>query len=181
MDSLCFVHGFAGGRHKSWEKDDIFWPGDFLAEDLHNNARILSWGYDGYNSGSVESDAMSLAQLKEQNSARNLLRSIFGVAFMGTPFLNEDQELQNWLRHCEQAYNTKLKVMYFCEIGELDDRQTVASTRTPHGIPNILLEAEHRDTCKYSSRVDENYQKVLKVLREWVEEIRATGHDSSVS
>lgn len=42
---LVFVHGLRGSRFKTWSKQGVFWPRDFLRDDL-KKARIVSWGYD---------------------------------------------------------------------------------------------------------------------------------------
>ncbi|KAK7949432.1 hypothetical protein PG988_016071 [Apiospora saccharicola] len=42
---VIFIHGLDGHWKKSFTKDDVFWPKDYLPQDT-NNLRILSYGYD---------------------------------------------------------------------------------------------------------------------------------------
>ncbi|CZR51417.1 uncharacterized protein PAC_01293 [Phialocephala subalpina] len=42
---LIFVHGLRGSRLKTWSSGDVFWPRDFLKDDV-KNARVITWGYD---------------------------------------------------------------------------------------------------------------------------------------
>ncbi|OTA67283.1 hypothetical protein K449DRAFT_319566, partial [Hypoxylon sp. EC38] len=42
---LVFVHGLRGSRVKTWSAGDVFWPRDFIRDDLEK-ARAITWGYD---------------------------------------------------------------------------------------------------------------------------------------
>jgi len=47
---IVFVHGLRGHYLNTWSTADkrtgrIFWPGDFLRDDV-KDARVISWGYD---------------------------------------------------------------------------------------------------------------------------------------
>ncbi|KAI0198002.1 Alpha/Beta hydrolase protein [Astrocystis sublimbata] len=42
---LFFVHGLRGSRTNTWSCDGVFWPHDFLKDDLEN-IRVITWGYD---------------------------------------------------------------------------------------------------------------------------------------
>lgn len=38
---IVFVHGLGGKRHRTWMKNDVFWPVDLLAKDFPQ-ARIMT-------------------------------------------------------------------------------------------------------------------------------------------
>jgi protein SERAC1 len=43
--SIFFVHGLMGNLRRTWQKNDILWPKDFLGAKLPK-ARIITYGYD---------------------------------------------------------------------------------------------------------------------------------------
>ena len=48
LASIVFVHRLHGDRKATWSEGTVFWPRDFLSEDIPD-ARILSYGYDAEN------------------------------------------------------------------------------------------------------------------------------------
>lgn len=45
VNSVIFVHGLRGHAFETWSKGLVFWPRDFLKDDIPN-VRIITWGYD---------------------------------------------------------------------------------------------------------------------------------------
>lgn len=44
---IVFVHGLGGGSHSTWSTGSVFWPSDFLPDELDfQSAAIHSFGYD---------------------------------------------------------------------------------------------------------------------------------------
>jgi pimeloyl-ACP methyl ester carboxylesterase len=68
---VIFVHGLRGDAVKTWSKDNICWPRDFLKNDL-KNARIVSWGYDS----SVLKPIKSSSQASIFGHVENLLNDV---------------------------------------------------------------------------------------------------------
>ncbi|TLD17880.1 uncharacterized protein PgNI_00082 [Pyricularia grisea] len=42
---IILVHGFGGGRTRSWTQDGVCWPRDLLPRELPANTRVISWGW----------------------------------------------------------------------------------------------------------------------------------------
>jgi hypothetical protein len=64
---VIFVHGLRGGSVRSWCRNrdrKLFWPGEFLPEDLPR-ARIYTFGYDA-NFTSAKSDLCNVLDFAKQ-------------------------------------------------------------------------------------------------------------------
>lgn len=64
---VVFIHGLTGHPWKTWTNNQqIFWPKDWLAEDLQHSARILTVGYNSYLSLWQRSSTITLQQRTEE-------------------------------------------------------------------------------------------------------------------
>ncbi|TLS20914.1 uncharacterized protein PpBr36_10715 [Pyricularia pennisetigena] len=60
---IVLVHGFGGGRTRSWTQDGVCWPRDLLPRELPANTRVISWGWRVPENVAVVGEAGGYGQL----------------------------------------------------------------------------------------------------------------------
>ncbi|KAJ6443517.1 ankyrin repeats (3 copies) domain-containing protein [Purpureocillium lavendulum] len=86
---IVAIHGLGGHPLKTWRsEDDRIWLRDSLPAHVPNT-RVMAFGYDSAvrfaNLGGVVSKEFLIHLSLQLDRGRELLDSVFGVVFMGTP------------------------------------------------------------------------------------------------
>lgn len=96
-----FVHGLRGHPKRTWEyssgdgHEPVFWPQDFLTQDLGNQARVWTYGYKANVISMFEPNNRNTISQHGNDLIRRLERELFAKNKVGSlyPFLYQTSKI----------------------------------------------------------------------------------------
>ncbi|KAF2804671.1 uncharacterized protein BDZ99DRAFT_525501 [Mytilinidion resinicola] len=170
LRSIVFVHGLTGSRRSTWTyhpgvpDEECFWPRDILphSQDVQRINHI-----------SASTCGILFMGTPHQGAPSADMASIFGdLGRKGTHLEDIRKRFDLYLAEREQASSSIHVACCFEQNADVALRDKVVPDESAilDRYTQIAIHADHKGMTKFGHRNDNDYQRVLQELKEWVKD-----------